>query len=217
MPFNRCDQGRLFAANKRSRAEANLNIKSEGSTADVVAEKSTPTRLAQRSRQTRDRQRVFGAHIDVALACSHRVGRDGHALDHTLRITFQHAAIHEGSRIALVGIADHVFLRANGLGHGAPLKAGGIATASASAQSALEILLDHHLRLHLGERFDQRLIAVAPDVFIDLLGIDVAGVLQHDRILTGKICFQMRARVFRAAPRRGCSISAFESSSWTPA
>ena len=59
-----------------------------------------------------DRQRIFGAAVDVALGRAHRVGGDGHALEHAVRIAFQHAAVHERAGIALVGVADDVLLPA---------------------------------------------------------------------------------------------------------
>ena len=81
--------------------------------------------------------------------------------------------------IAFVAVADDVFLVAYGLGHGAPLQAGGIAAAAASAQSAFGDLLDHVVGRHLRQRLHQRPIAVARDVVVDVLRIDVTGVLEH--------------------------------------
>jgi hypothetical protein len=71
------------------------------------------------------------------------------------------------------------YLSRRRLGHGAPLQAGGIAAAAASAQAAFGDLLNHSVGRHLSERLDQRLVAVAGNVVVDLLRIDVAGVFQH--------------------------------------
>ena len=59
-----------------------------------------------------------------------------------MRIALDHGAVHERARVALVGVADQVFLLA-GRGAGElPLLAGGEAAAAAAAQSALGLV--HH-------------------------------------------------------------------------
>ena len=100
-----------------------------------------------------------------------------------MRIAFQHGAIHEGAGVAFVGVADDVFFLLAGLGHRAPLQAGGVAGAAAAAQSAAHHLVDHLVRRHLGDGVDQREVAVVRDVVFDALGIDAAGVFQHDLLL----------------------------------
>ena len=77
--------------------------------------KPNALRLPNGSSQPLDRQRILGAHIDVALGRADRVGRDQHAFEHAMRIAFEHAAIHERAGIAFVGVADDVFLRADRL------------------------------------------------------------------------------------------------------
>ena len=135
----------------------------------------------------------------IALACAHGIGRDGHAFNHAMRIAFQNAAIHERAGVAFVAVADHVFQVAAGLGHRAPLQAGGIAAAAAPAQSAFGDLLDHAVGRHLGERRQQRLVAVARDVVVDLFRIDVAGVLEHHVHLLvevlAQVALQLRHRL----------------------
>ena len=59
-------------------------------------------RLPDGSSQALDRQRIFGAHIDVAFGCAHRIGGDHHAFEHAVRIAFEDAAIHERAGIAFV-------------------------------------------------------------------------------------------------------------------
>ena len=73
---------------------------------------SRPSRSACRMAvlQPLDGQRILGAHVDVALLRAHGVGRDRHALQHAVRIAFEHAAIHERAGIAFVRVADHVLL-----------------------------------------------------------------------------------------------------------
>ena len=138
-----------------------------------------------------DGQRILGAHIDEALAGSDRVGGDGHAFDHALRIAFEHAAVHECTRVALVSIADHILLHTDGFGHRAPLEAGGVSAASAPAQSAPGDLLNHRLWVHLRENVHERQVAAPADEFVDLFRIDLAGVLQNDRVLALEVVLQM--------------------------
>ena len=73
--------------------------------------------------QALDGQRIFGAHVDEALLRADRVGGDRHAFEHAVRIALQHAAVHEGARVAFVGVADDVLLLLAGLGDRAPLQA----------------------------------------------------------------------------------------------
>ena len=56
--------------------------------------------------QPADGQRVLAADVDVALVGADRVGGDGHALEHAVRIALEDAAVHEGAGVALVGVAD---------------------------------------------------------------------------------------------------------------
>ena len=69
--------------------------------------------------------RVFRADIDVALGVARGDAGDGHTLDQAERIAFHHHTVGEGAAVALVGVADDVFLRRLGLGDGAPFDAGG--------------------------------------------------------------------------------------------
>ena len=189
--FDRGNQRRLFAADKRAGAQANLHVEVEGRVADVVAQQPAAPRLAQRSGQPRYGHRILGAHIDEALARAHRVGRNRHAFNHAMRIAFHHAAIHECAGVALVAVADHVLQVAGGLGHRAPLQAGRIAAAAAPAQSALGDAMDHAVGRHLGQHRQQRLVAVARNVVVDLFRIDVAGILEHHAHLLVEVLVQI--------------------------
>ena len=109
-----------------------------------------------------------------------------HAFDHAMRIGFQHGAIHERAGIAFVAVADDEFLAAGHLGHGRPLESRRVTATTASPQAADVHLAQHFGRRHLGQRGDQRPIAVGRNVLLDLLGIDDARILQHDLLLAGE-------------------------------
>ena len=111
------------------------------------------------------------------------VARDQHPFEHAVRIAFQHAAIHECAGIALVRIADDVFLRAHRFGYRAPLQARGISSAAAPAQTTLGNLVDHFALRHLRQRFDQGGVSIGGDVVFNALRIDHPGIFQHDLLL----------------------------------
>ena len=144
-------------------------------------------RLADRRGQALDRQRVLGPDIDVAVVGTDRVAGDGHALQHLLGAALQDAAIHEGTGIALVTVADHVLpLGGIGLGHCGPFETGGITGAASAADPAPGHLAQHLGRGHGGDRLGQRLVATDGDVVLDPLGVDLAAVLQHHLHLVGE-------------------------------
>ena len=64
-----------------------------------------------------------------------------------------------------------------------PLHAGREARAAAAAQARLEHLVDDLLGRHLEEHLLDRLVAVARDVVLDLLGVDHAAVPEDDAVL----------------------------------
>ena len=112
LAFDRGHQRGFLAADKRPRADAQVHVEAEGRFKDAAAQQAQLLGLLDGGLQPADGQRIFGAHVDEALVRAHRVGRDGHAFQHAVRIAFQHAAVHERAGVALVGVADDVFLRA---------------------------------------------------------------------------------------------------------
>ena len=64
-------------------------------------------RLVDGPGQPFDGKRVFRPDIDVALVGTDRISGDCHRLDHAVRVAFEHAPVHEGARVAFVGVADH--------------------------------------------------------------------------------------------------------------
>ena len=103
-----------------------------------------------------------------------------------MRIALQHAAVHEGAGVALVGVADDVLLRALALGDRRPLQPGRVTRAAAAAQAALGDGVDDLGGRHLRERVARAPVAVRGDVLLDPLGVDPAAVLQHDGQLAGE-------------------------------
>ena len=90
-----------------------------------AAEQPGPLRLADRQPQPLDRQGVLGPDVYITLVGPDGVSGDRHSLKDLLGHALEHAAVHESTGVALVGIADDELatLGAGGLGHGPPLKA----------------------------------------------------------------------------------------------
>ena len=103
---------------------------------DVRRDSRLPGR-GDRLLQRRERVRIFGADIDVALVAPDREAGDRHAFDQHERIAFHDHAVGEGAAVAFVGVADDVFLLGRGVGDGLPLDAGREARAAAAAQARL--------------------------------------------------------------------------------
>ena len=87
----------------------------------------------------RDGVRIFRAGVDVTLGRADREGGDRHALDQAERVALQQHAVGVGAGVALIGVADDVFLRSpSARGDGLPLDAGGEPGAAATAQAGRE-------------------------------------------------------------------------------
>src|ERR1019366_5313478 len=135
-------------------------------------EEAGALRLADRGGEAFDRQWVLGPDVDVALVGADRVAGDGHALEHLLGAALQDAAIHEGTGIALVPVADHVLAVGGvGLGHRGPLETGGITGTASTPDPAPGHLAQHLGGCHGGDRLGQRLVAAHGDVVLDPLGV----------------------------------------------
>ena len=148
--LDRGDQGRLLAAHERPGAQPQLDLELEGGVGDAGAEQPGPAGQPDGRLEPGDGQRVLGPAVDVAAAGPDGVAGDGHALQHPVGVALQDAAVHERPRVALVGVADHVLLRAGGLGHRRPFQAGRVAGPAPAAQAAADDLVDHLGRGQLG-------------------------------------------------------------------
>ena len=94
---------------------------------------------------------------------------DGHAFDEDERIAFHDHAVGERAAVALVGIADDVFLVGLGVGDRLPFDAGRKARAAAAAQPGLGYLLDDAGRIREG--LPEPLVAIVGLVIVKRTGI----------------------------------------------
>ena len=130
-----------------------------------------------------DRQRVFGADVDIAFGGTHGVCGDGQAFDNGVGVCLQDRAVHEGAGISFVGVADDILLVARGVATELPLAAGRKAGATAPAEAGPLDLFNDLFGSHFQKSFLQGAVAVGGDVVVDLLGVNVSTVAQNDTLL----------------------------------
>ncbi len=133
--FDGDHQGRFLAADKGARAQADVDVKVKAAAQDVLSQQAVGLGLRDRDLKAVDGNGVLGAHIDVALIGPDGIARDGHGLQHRVRVALQNGAVHEGARVALIGVADDVFGIRLAFRGQLPLDAGGEAAAAAPAQA----------------------------------------------------------------------------------
>ena len=131
--FDGLHQGGFLAADEGPGSHANFQVEIEAAAEDVLTQQAVISRLLNCHAQRVDGDGVLGANVEVTLLRADGVGRDDHALDDGVRVSFQHAAVHKSAGIALVAVADEVFLIAGGLPGEGPLQPGGESGPAASS------------------------------------------------------------------------------------
>ena len=109
-------------------------------------------------------------------------------------IALDDGAIHEGTGVTLVRIADEVLLVALGVTCGTPLECGGEASAAAAAQPGDVDLLDDVLLAHArGKDLGDCLVAVVRQIGVDAFRVNDAAMAQrHARLLGKELLFLRR-------------------------
>ena len=140
--------------------------------------------LSQGDFQPLDGQGILGTDVDVAHCCADRMGGNRHALDDAVRVTFQHAAVHERTGVAFVGVADDELPVAFGFARKFPFAPCGETGATAASQARGPHRFDHGFCAVLFENLGQGLITFVGDVVFNGQGIDDAAVAQDDFLLS---------------------------------
>jgi hypothetical protein len=143
------DQGRFLAAHVGARPHPQLQMNVDVAAVDAAPQPVLLLGGGDGAAQTRNRQGIFSAHVEVAPLGAHGEGRDGHALQQPVGVALHHRAVHEGTRVTLIGIAHQPLLAPGHGRHRGPLQAGGIAGAAAAPQAAAPHRLDHSRRIVL--------------------------------------------------------------------
>ena len=91
----------------------------------ITAQKSPLFGLVKGYSETVYRKGVLGADIEITVVSPDGVSTYGQPLYHGMGVCLQNRAVHKGTGVALVGIADNIFRRASGLAAEFPLDPGG--------------------------------------------------------------------------------------------
>ena len=112
LAFEAFEQRGLLAADIGAGADAHLEVEGVCRAARRAAPSSRPrARSSIAASIAAIGMRIFGADVDEALGRADGEAGDGHAFDQDEGIAFHDHAVGEGAAVALVGIADDVFLR----------------------------------------------------------------------------------------------------------
>ena len=155
----------------------NMDIEIKAGIQDVCSQKAALSGLVDGHGQTFHGQWVFRPDINISLMSLGGDAGDDHALQDPMRIALHHGAVHERARIALISVADYVFLGTGLTQNLLPLSAGGEAAASASTETGLRDLLYDPFRRHVEQGLCHGAVTAHGDVFPDGFGVDVAAVL----------------------------------------
>ena len=150
---------------------------------NIFAEQAHFPCLADGNLEAMHRDRIFCAHINIALVRTDGVAGNRHCLKHRVRVALQNGAIHKRAGVALVRVTDDIFLFGNGIFRKGPFQTRGEAAAAAAAQPAVKDCLNDIVRRHGGEHLSERRIAVHGDIFVDILRVDHAAVSQRNALL----------------------------------
>ena len=181
--LDRSEQRRFLAANECTGTHADFQVELERGAEDVFAQQSACPGLLQRGFQPLYGQRVFGADVYVPTLGTDRETGDDHAFDDSVRIAFEDAAVHERAGIALVGVADDELLVALGVASELPLAPSRKPGPATAAKPRGPHRLDHFLGVVIFNDSGKGLVAVAGDVVLDSLRIDLAAVAKQNFIL----------------------------------
>src|SRR3972149_7217490 len=101
------------------------------------------------------------------------IGSDDQSFQDQVRIAFQYGPVHEGPRVALIGIDDHILCFTGGLASSLPLYPRRKATTAPSSQTGFFDFLQNLLGCHLEKSLDQRRIPAHRQIVVDDLWIDL--------------------------------------------
>ena len=157
-----------------------------GEPEDILPEEPVRPRLLDGPTGVLHRQGVFEPAVDVTFRGADGIGGNDHAFDHLMRVAFHDRAVHVGSGVPFVGIADDVSGLSPSPPAGFPLDAGGEAATAAAAKPGKLHFGDHLLRGHPREHLGQGGIAAAADIVFDVGDVIDPGGVENQPFLPGK-------------------------------
>ena len=183
LAFNGVHQRRFLAADESTCAQADMHIKAEIRTEDVLSQQAIGMCLLNGHLQPLHRNGILRTNINVSLAGTNGVTANGHGFNDGMRITFQQGTIHEGTRIALICVTGNVFLIRLAIVAKEPLLACRESAAATSTEAGIDDFLNHLLPGHFRKCLGQCLIAVKGNVLFNILRINHAAVPQGNTLL----------------------------------
>ena len=159
-----------------------MTVEAEACPEDVFTKKAGFSGLCDRDTQTFDSGRIFCTYVKISVICTDRVSGDHHALDDCERISFKDRTVHECAGIALVTVADYIFVITLRIVCELPFAAGRETGAAASADTCSQHFVDDILGRH-GKRSLQTLEGTHAERFLDVLRINDAAAMQGDTSL----------------------------------
>ena len=184
LPFQRFDQGGLFAADIGAAALLYLYIEGEIRSEDLLSEEIVLAGLLDGLLGPFDREGILAADVDVTLLGAHGIPGQDHGFQKLMGIPFQDESVLEGSGLPLVGVADDILRRPRLLSRPFPLEARGKTGASAAPKTRGRDFVDDPLGCDLfGKDLFQGPVPAGGQDFVDLLGVDLPSLVQNDPAL----------------------------------
>ena len=200
------NKGGLLTTDKGAGALLDDDVAGKVGAHDVVSEKTPRLCVLDGLFQSYDGQRILCADVHNASGGANTVGTDEHALNEGVWVGLNDSAVHECTGVALVGVADEIFLVSLGVPGCSPLECGGEAGAAASAEACnVNLLNDLLLGPVLFQNLTDSGVAVPGNVLVDVAGVNKTAVpqrnaglfLQEARVVVGDVDAVKKGEVLR--------------------
>ncbi len=180
------DQRGLLPADERPGPFLQADGKGETGIEQVGAQESPFPGARDGLAQPADREGVLRADVDDSFPGADGVPGDRHPLEHGVRISLEHAAVHEGARVSLVGIADDELALCPRSPGQSPLGPGRETGPAPPAQAGVGDRFDDFPGSHRRDGLRKGLVPSPGAILLDGRGGDLAAVAQHDPLLPGE-------------------------------
>jgi len=178
--FNGCHQRGFLTANKCSCTHPDFEIEGKIGPKNILSQQPHFPCLLDAQPQRADGNWVFSPAVDISLVAANCVSSNCHSLNHSMRIAFQNAAVHECTRITLIRVADEVL---GGSSRGAgkrPFFGSGETCTTPATQTGFHDFIDHIFRRHFCQHFCKCHVPVFGNIIFNVLRIDLAAITKDD-------------------------------------
>ena len=143
MALDGLHQRGLFSADVAAGADEDFELEAQAGAEDVLPAQAERIDAGQFGAEDFDLLLVFVAAVEIALLSADDETADDHSLEDEVGEMLQNEAVFDGSRLALVGVADDEFLCSRGAAGALPLAVGGKAGAAHAAEFAVFQCIEH--------------------------------------------------------------------------